>query len=768
MAELTAQEQYLLELVNRARLDPAGEAARYNIGLNDGLASGTIAADSKQPLAANANLATAAQGHSQWMLDTDNFSHTGSGGSNPGNRMSAAGYAFTGSWTWGENISWRGTTGTLNLTSFVAAQHSGLFQSPGHRENILNPNFKEIGVGVRTGNYSGYNASMVTEDFAKSGTGNFLTGVAYFDADGDKFYTVGEGRGGIRMDARNSSGALVSTTTAAAGGYQTKLASGTYDVTFSGGGLSAALGITLAIASENIKLDVMGTDTLGTNVSATLGANTRGLVLLGIDNINATGNSLANNISGNKGVNQINGGAGGDTLSGGAGNDVFILRAGEANGDVITDFTGNGSAAGDTIRFEGYGTGATLTNVSGNQWRVSGGGFTDTITITGAVASGDFTFDGSTSTLPGGGGGGGGQTVTGGATAGADTLVGTTGADTIDGLAGADRITGDAGDDRLSGSDGNDTLLGGTGNDVMIGGLGSDSMAGGAGNDTYGVDATTDRVSEASGQGADTVQSSITYTLGNYVENLTLLAGAGNINGTGNSANNVMAGNEGNNSLASGSGNDSLSGGAGADTLNGGAGNDTMTGGTGNDYYYVGSAGDVVTESSGEGTDTVLAGISYTLGANLENLILSGSSGLGGTGNTGNNLLTGNAAANSLSGGSGNDTLRGAGGNDVLNGGSGSDTFWRATASDGRDTIQDFAKGSGGDRLDIGDVLSGYDSSDNVNDFVRLVVSGSNTIVRIDANGAVGGASFTDAFVLTNVTGLSVSQMIADGNLVLT
>jgi Ca2+-binding RTX toxin-like protein len=210
-----------------------------------------------------------------------------------------------------------------------------------------------------------------------------------------------------------------------------------------------------------------------------------------------------------------------------------------------------------------------------------------------------------------------------------------------------------------------------------------------------------------------------------------------------------------------------LTGAAGADTLNGGSGNDTMIGGAGNDYYYVGSTGDLVSENSGEGTDTMQAGISYTLGANLENLILSGSSGIGGTGNTGNNLLTGNAAANSLSGSSGNDTLRGAGGNDVLNGGTGSDTFWRATASDGRDTIQDFTKGSGGDRLDIGDVLSGYDSGDNASEFVQLVVSGSSTIVRIDANGAVGGASFTDAFVLTNVTGLSVNQMIADGNLVL-
>jgi hypothetical protein len=141
MAELTAQEQYMLELVNRARLDPAGEAARYGIGLNDGLSAGTFSADSKQPLASNQYLATAAQNHSQWMLDTDTFSHTGSGGSSPGNRMSAAGYVFSGGWGWGENISWRGTTGTLNLTASVAAQHEGLFESAGHRENMLDDDF---------------------------------------------------------------------------------------------------------------------------------------------------------------------------------------------------------------------------------------------------------------------------------------------------------------------------------------------------------------------------------------------------------------------------------------------------------------------------------------------------------------------------------------------------------------------------------------------------------------------------------------------------
>src|SRR5262245_55053283 len=225
MAELTAHEQLLLELINRARLDPVGEATRYGIDLNQGLAPGTISGTPKPPLAPNANLATAAQNHSQWMLDTDNFSHTGAGGSDPGDRMIGAGYLFSGSWSWGENISWRGTTGTLNLTNNILSHHEGLFESPGHRENMLDGGFREIGVGVRTGVFQGYNASMTTEDFARSGTGQFVTGVAYFDANGDKFYSIGEGRGGVRLDARSvASGAVTTINTASAGGYATKLA----------------------------------------------------------------------------------------------------------------------------------------------------------------------------------------------------------------------------------------------------------------------------------------------------------------------------------------------------------------------------------------------------------------------------------------------------------------------------------------------------------------------------------------------------------------
>ena len=265
MAQLSANEQYMLELVNRARSNPNAEAARYGIGLNQGLSPGTISGSAKQPLAFNFDLIDSSHDHSQWMLNTDTFSHTGAGGSSAGDRMRAAGYNFTGSWTWGENISWRGTTGTPNVTAYVGTQHEGLFKSSGHRTNILNDNFKEIGLGIRTGEFRGYNAVMATQNFAKSGNASFLTGVAFDDSiTDDDFYTVGEGLGGIQITAtRQSDNAEFSTTTYNSGGYQVALAPGTYDVSFSGGGLSQTVEETVTIGSKNVKLD-LATDDLPT------------------------------------------------------------------------------------------------------------------------------------------------------------------------------------------------------------------------------------------------------------------------------------------------------------------------------------------------------------------------------------------------------------------------------------------------------------------------------------------------------------------------
>ncbi|MDT8853537.1 hypothetical protein RNZ50_00520 [Paracoccaceae bacterium Fryx2] len=96
MPEITAAEQLLIELVNRARLDPLAEARRFGTDLNQGLSPGQLGPEARQVLAPNALLHQAAEAHAQWMLDQDIFSHTGAGGSAPHDRMEDAGYAFTG------------------------------------------------------------------------------------------------------------------------------------------------------------------------------------------------------------------------------------------------------------------------------------------------------------------------------------------------------------------------------------------------------------------------------------------------------------------------------------------------------------------------------------------------------------------------------------------------------------------------------------------------------------------------------------------------
>jgi len=139
------------------------------------------------------------------------------------------------------------------------------------------------------------------------------------------------------------------------------------------------------------------------------------------------------------------------------------------------------------------------------------------------------------------------------------------------------------------------------------------------------------------------------------------------INGTGNASDNTLIGNRGDNLLQGLAGNDLLQGDGGNDTLDGGTGNDTLVGGSGNDTYIVDNVSDVISETSTLATeiDTVQASVSYTLGANVENLTLTGSAAINATGNALNNVLTGNAAANILNGGAGNDSLNGGLGNDI-------------------------------------------------------------------------------------------------------
>ncbi len=385
MSEPTAYEQYILELVNRARTDPATEAARLGIDLNQGLAAGTISTAAKQPLAFNPLLLDAAGSHSEWMIATDSFSHTGVGGSSPGARMQAAGYVFSGSWSWGENIALR--SGALDATT-AGALHDQLFLSASHRTNILNGNFREAGFGLAEGDYRGYTASVLTENFAKSGSSVFLLGVAFDDADGDRFYDPGEGLGGVTLTIRNTvTGATSGATTWSAGGYQLALAAGSYEVTFSGGGLATPVLRSVTIGGSNVKLD-LDVDALVASPPPPPPPPDAGLVLTGTSGANAlAGGTGADSIAGLGGADTLTGAGGNDTLSGGGGNDrlqggagndllvggsgadtltggsggdLFVFRAVTERGDRIADFD---AAAGDRVDI-----GALLVNAAGDDW----------------------------------------------------------------------------------------------------------------------------------------------------------------------------------------------------------------------------------------------------------------------------------------------------------------------------------------------------------------------------------------------------------------
>lgn len=229
--------------------------------------------------------------------------------------------------------------------------------------------------------------------------------------------------------------------------------------------------------------------------------------------------------------------------------------------------------------------------------------------------------------------------------------------------AGNDVIMGNLADNHLRGQAGNDTLMGAEGNDRLDGGVGADTMQGGAGNDTYVRNSNLDVIVELEGQGIDTVESSLSYTLINHLEHLTL-TGAQVVVGRGNSLDNILTANHAGNQLYGVAGNDTLIGGAGADLLDGGVGADTMRGGLGNDTYVRNSSGDVIVELADQGMDTVLSGLSMILGDHLENLTLTGGTTANATGNSLANTVLGNGAANVLDGKAGNDVLNGGLGND--------------------------------------------------------------------------------------------------------
>ena len=406
-----------------------------------------------------------------------------------------------------------------------------------------------------------------------------------------------------------------------------------------------------------------GVDTVRASVTYTLSSDVENLVLTGSSSINATGNGSNNVLTGNSGNNTLRGNAGNDWLDGGAGNDTMLGGAGDdtyvvaQTGDVVTELASEGN---DTVR---AGIDHTLTaNVenlvmTGAAQLGTGNGLNNSITGT-AIAN---TLDGGAGADAMAGGLGNdlyiidnvGDTVTEGVGEGTDTVRSSVSyalAANVENLelTGGANINGSGNelDNLLTGNAANNTLSGGLGSDTLDGGTGADALLGGAGDDVYIVDNAGDSVTEAAGEGLDTVRASVSFTLSDNAEAL-VLAGSANVNATGNGLNNTLLGNSGNN------------------VLDGGTGADQMSGGTGDDTYVVDQLDDTITELAGQGTDTVSSAVTWTLGNELEHLVLTGSANSNATGNGLNNTLLGNSGNNVLDGGTGDDQLTGGAGDDT-------------------------------------------------------------------------------------------------------
>jgi Ca2+-binding RTX toxin-like protein len=394
-------------------------------------------------------------------------------------------------------------------------------------------------------------------------------------------------------------------------------------------------------------------------------------ILIGYSSYDTGTNDTLNGGGGN---DWLDGGLGSDTMTGGIGDDVYFVND---RNDVVTELANQGT---DMVSASiAYTLASNVENLV-----LSG---TAGINGTGNVLNNTITGNSATNTLTGGAGN---DWLDG--MGGVDKMVGGTGDDTYVVDASGETVTehsGEGTDVVLSsatytlasnvenltltgtaaingtGNGLNNVLIGNSAANLLDGGAGADTMIGGAGDDTYVIDSALDVIVENIGDGIDLIQTSIAITLADNIENL-LLTGTKAVNGTGNALDNVLTGNSAVNTLTGSAGNDRLDGKAGADK---------MLGGVGDDVYVVDVATDTITENANEGIDTVETGITYTLGANLENLTLTGTTAINGTGNTANNVLKGNSVVNSLSGLAGNDTLDGGAGADTLTGGVGNDTY---------------------------------------------------------------------------------------------
>lgn len=370
MTSPTAEEQLLMELLNETRLDPMASAARYissysPLRSNDPViqnaftywqVNGASLLTAFQnlvpvaPLAWNANLGDMAQAHDASMIQYDQQSHQTPGEPTLGERATQAGYSYR---LVGENVFAYAESILHAHAAFMVDWGSGpdgMQSPPGHRNNIMSANFREIGIDITAENNSTTKVGplLVTQEFGSRGV-FFVTGVAYADTDANSFYSIGEGRSGlsVQIDGANA-------TSTASGGYSLQASSGTKTITMTGGGLAGAVTITADLAGQNVKYDVVNGDTLLTSGSVSVSGPVRVIRALGVQGLDLRAGAGNNEIYGTRAGDRVDGGPGNDLLFGVAGDDTLN---GDDGNDELTGGAGNdvltGGNGNDVARFSG-------------------------------------------------------------------------------------------------------------------------------------------------------------------------------------------------------------------------------------------------------------------------------------------------------------------------------------------------------------------------------------------------------------------------------
>lgn len=768
-------EQEMLELLNRFRDNPQAEldellsshptplTARdadvqaaidfFNVD-GPALESQFAGLSPAPPLAWNEALFDAAENHNDLMIQFDQQSHQLPGEAGLLDRDVAAGYDWEFSVRVGENIFAYSQSVIYGHAAFAidwGFGPNGIQEPAGHRINMLDQGFQEVGISIveESNPATLVGPLVISQEFGRRGNyGNpAVLGVVYDDLNADGFYNAGEGLVGVTVELSGLAGTFT-TTSLSAGGYQTKVPSGTYTATASGGTLGGEIRqFDVMVGGSNVKVDfnAAGATSVATH-TISLADGTAHVVTIQDDGVVGNGVSqvvidgIVTAFSVPTTTLVIDGGNNADTIS-----IVSIDRT--FTGNVVV----NGNAGSDSIDASAIGLSTSLSGGLGNDLLVGGEGA-------------DF--------INGGGGD--------------DTGAGNSGNDTLNGGSGRDSLDGGDGDDTVSGQ--------GSSGDVLTGGSGNDRVNGGAGVDTISESANVDFAltsSSLTGTGTDTLigierailvggsgdnQIDASLFTGPGIEGVLLLGGSGNDVLIGSPHVDQLNGSAGNDTLLGSGDRDTLRGGSGSDVLNGGSGNDlivgqggsgdVLTGGTGDDTLNGGAGTDSLIEQGdvdftltnstlvGLGSDSFSGLESFQLSGGLSaNLISASAFSLAGAtllinGDGGDDVILGSVNSDTINGGAGNDNIRGGDGNDLLNGDEGDDTL---NGGAGNDSLNGDEGADGLSGFTGNDFLNGNADDDTlfggVGDDTLLAASGNDTAVGGDGVDVVRGQGGTDVLV---------------------